>query len=122
MKKVKKMYLIIKSNVDFTKLSRDYKESVDKALENIAIDSSDKTRDNLDKSKSITGGQLEPLSKLTKALRKRGVYWEGGGTGLRGVGFKPDFLKTGLPNKGGDKPLVYSGSLINSIQGKDNKM
>ena len=57
------MYLIIKSNISFAKLSRDYKKSVDKALKNIATDSSDKTRDNLDKSKSITGGQLEPISK-----------------------------------------------------------
>ena len=48
-------YLIVKSNVNFKKLADNYKDAVDKALENIADDSSDKTRDNLDKSKSFLG-------------------------------------------------------------------
>jgi len=114
-------YLIVKSNVNFKKLANNYKEAVDKALENIADDSSDKTRNNLNKSKSILGGTLDPLAEKTIEARKRGIYWEGSGTGRRGEDFKPT-QRTGIKNVGGSKPLIYSGNLINSIQSNKNKM
>ena len=108
-----------KSNFSFSKLAKNFNKVVDSTLEAAAKDSAEQSRINIDNSRTHIDTPMKKLSSSTLFARKRGIYWEGDGKTIRtsvGKQWKPTPIKKGLKNKGGDMPLMYTGSLYNSIK------
>ena len=114
-----------KSNFSFDKLAKNFNKVVDSALEASAKDSAEQSRMNIDNSRTHTGAPMKKLSDTTLSARKRGIYWEGDGKtihGNKGKRWKPKHIKTGLKNRGGDMPLMYTGNLYKSIKTTKNTL
>ena len=112
----------VTSNVSFTKLLNNLPKILDKTLNNVAKDSADLSKSNID-NESGNNVPFKSLDELTINVRKRGVYWEMQHNVRRRGKTKiviPIHIKKGLANIGGNKPLKYTGNLYNSIKAKKN--
>ena len=115
------MQIKAKFNFSFSQLSSRLNDIIDNALNNTAKSSSNKTKSNISTSKDISGTMLKPISDTTLNARKRGIFWEGDGKGIKGQFFQPTILKQ-LSKTSDKTPLKYSGNLLNSIHSKKNTM
>ena len=126
-RRLAKMKIKIKSNVNFSKLLSNLPKIMDKTMNHAAKDGAEASRFNIDNEIDFKGTPYKPLHRETKQIRKMGKYWEGDTKYVvsRQTGYHyyiPVWIKENLSNVGGTKPLKYTGSLYNSIKAKKNAM
>ena len=116
--KTKKTYSISKLLQNFDKL-------IDETLSSSAKDTEDQSKMNIDNSRTKNDTPMKSLHESTIRAREQGVFWAGevqtkhfkGGRAVT-----PVYKKENLKNIGGDMPLLYTGSLRNSIKAKDKRL
>lgn len=116
--KTKKTYSISKLLQNFDKL-------IDETLSSSAKDTEDQSKMNIDNSKTKNDTPMKSLHKSTLRLREDGVFWAGEFETKHfksGKTVTPVYKKENLKNIGGDMPLLYTGSLRNSIKAKDKRL
>ena len=113
----------IKSNISFSKLSKNINKIIDRTLHNSAQDSADLSRLNIDQ-RSGNGVNFLELSEHSLNYRKQGVFRTGEVKIIRGKNVKTvkyPKLEKRTPTTS-DKPLKYTGNLYNSIKAKKNSL
>ena len=104
----------IKSNISFSKLSKNINKIIDRTLHNSAQDSADLSKLNIDNSISTKGGTLKGLANATIRTREDGR--------MTGLNIPSSKRNEKHENIGGDTPLKYTGNLYNSIKAKKNSL
>ena len=118
--KTKKTYSISKLLQNFDKL-------IDETLSSSAKDTEDQSKMNIDNSRTKNDTPMKSLHKSTLRLREDGVFWAGefetkhfkGGKSVTPI-YKKENLKA--LHEGSSMPLLYTGSLRDSIKAKDKRL
>lgn len=119
--------LKITKTYSISKLLRNFDKLIDETVAASAKDSEEASKINIDNSKTKNDTFMKPLHKSTLRAREDGVFWAGEVEVKRTNNRKivtPIYKKTGLKaiKKGSNMPLLYTGSLRESIKARNNKL